>query len=137
MESRHELVMGAEGVLGDRYATGSGSWTQRPGTGRAVTLVEEEAISALRRDYHIDLPPGATRRNVVTRGVALNHLVGRSFRVGGVELVGTRLAEPCRHLEALTVPGVRRGLVHRGGLRADVLYGGTVRLGDPIWPAES
>ena len=142
MESRDELEVGTLGVLGDRYAAGRGTWPGRPareagpeggpGSGRAVTLIEEEAISAVRGDYGIDLPPGATRRNVVTRGVALNHLVGRPFRVGVVELLGVRLAEPCRHLEALTAAGVRRAFVHRGGLRADVLSGGSVRVGDRL-----
>jgi MOSC domain-containing protein YiiM len=137
MQHRDEVEVHADGVVGDRYATESGSWSSKPASGRALTLVEEEAIDAVRRDYDIDLAPGATRRNVVTRGVALNHLVGRTFRVGEVEVVGVRLAEPCAHLEALTAKGVRRALVHRGGLRGEVVSGGTVRVGDPIRTLET
>jgi MOSC domain-containing protein YiiM len=132
MQHRDEVEVHADGVVGDRYSRQSGSWSSKPGSGRALTFVEEEAIEAVRRDYGIDLVPGATRRNVVTRGVALNHLVGRRFRLGEVEVVGVRLAEPCAHLEALTAKGVRRAFVHRGGLRGEVVSGGRVRVGDPV-----
>jgi MOSC domain-containing protein YiiM len=132
MQRQDEVEVHASGVVGDRYASESGSWSSRPGSGRALTLVEEEAIEAVRRDYGIELAPGATRRNVVTRGIALNHLVGRTFRVGEVEVIGLRLAEPCTHLEALTTNGVRRAFVHRGGLRVEVATGGRIRVGDPV-----
>jgi MOSC domain-containing protein YiiM len=132
MQLENEIEVEAEGVVGDRYSSKSGTWSSKPASGRALTLIEEEAIEGVRRDYGIDLPPGATRRNVVTRGVALNHLVGRTFRVGEVEVLGVRLAEPCAHLEALTAKGVRRALVHRGGLRGEVVSGGRVRVGDPV-----
>jgi MOSC domain-containing protein YiiM len=97
-----------------------------------VTLIEIEAIEALGRDYDTDLAPGLSRRNIVTRGVALNHLVEREFKVGPVTLRGTRLCEPCSHLEKLTRQGVMRGLVHRGGLRAEIVIGGMIRIGDGI-----
>jgi MOSC domain-containing protein YiiM len=132
MQHRNEVEVDAEGVVGDRYSSKSGSWSSKPGSGRALTLIEEEAIEAVRRDYGIDLAPGATRRNVVTRGVALNHLVGQTFLVGQVEVVGVRLAEPCAHLEAVTANGVRRAFVHRGGLRGEVVSGGLVRVGDTV-----
>ena len=80
----------------------------------------------------IHLPWEQARRNIVTRGISLNDLVGRSFRIGSVECVGRRLAEPCAHLEKLTRPGLLRPLVHRGGLRADIITGGVIRLGDEI-----
>ena len=99
---------------------------------RQVTLVEAEAIEGLARDYGITLAPGASRRNITTRGVALNHLVGREFQVGEARVRGIELCEPCAYLESLTEPGVRRGLVHRGGLRAEIVAGGTIRVGDPI-----
>ena len=76
----------------------------------------------------------AARRNVVTRGIDLNALVGRRFRVGEVECLGQRLCEPCAHLQRLTAPGTLRALVHRGGLRADVLTDGTIRVGDAVTP---
>jgi MOSC domain-containing protein YiiM len=128
------VVPGA-GLEGDRYWRRVGTYSGRPGTGRQVTLIEIEALEALRRDGGIALPPGASRRNITTRGVPLNHLVGREFRVGGVLMQGVRLCEPCAHLESLTQPGVLSGLVHRGGLRADILTEGAIRVGDPIRPA--
>jgi len=121
-----------EGLTGDRYAAKLGTYSNQPGSGRDVTLIELEAIEALARDYQLELDAGSARRNIVTQNVALNHLVGREFRVGGARLRGTRLCEPCAHLEKLTRKGVLRGLIHRGGLRAEVVKSGTIRVGDPI-----
>jgi MOSC domain-containing protein YiiM len=95
-------------------------------------LIEAEALEGLIRDYGIAISPGDSRRNVVTRNVPLNHLVDREFLIGNVRLRGTRLCEPCAHLEKLTERGALRGLVRRGGLRAEILSGGTIRVGDPI-----
>jgi MOSC domain-containing protein YiiM len=120
------------GLEGDRYFSKIGTYSNDPGAGRHVTLIEIEAIEALKRDYGIDLPAALTRRNIVTRGVALNHLVGREMTIGAVILRGMRLCDPCSHLEKLTRQGVLRGLVHRGGLRADILTGGMIRVGDSI-----
>jgi MOSC domain-containing protein YiiM len=120
------------GLEGDRYFTNSGTYSSQPGTGRDVTLIEIEAIEALKRDYQIDLDPALARRNIVTRDVALNHLVDREFQLGEAVLRGTRLCEPCAHLERLTCKGIMRGLVHRGGLRADVVKAGTIRIGDAV-----
>ncbi len=123
------------GLEGDRYFAKTGTYSDRPGTGREVTLVEMEALEALERDYGVKLRPGESRRNIVTRGVALNHLVGREFRVGAVTVRGTRLCEPCAHLQRLVgQEKVLPGLVHRGGLRCDVLSEGVVREGDPVVP---
>src|SRR5438093_10901328 len=88
-------------------------------------------------DKELAFSPGDARRNVVTRGVALNHLVGEEFLVGGVRLRGIRLCEPCSHLEGLTRRGVLAGLIHRGGLRAQILIGGEIRVGDPIVPTDA
>ena len=122
------------GLEGDRYFMRAGTFSDRPGDGREVTLIESEVLAALRREAGIDLPPGACRRNVVTCGVPLNHLVGREFRIGGVVLRGARLCEPCSHLARLTEPGVLPALVHRGGLRADIVRGGAIRVGDTVLP---
>lgn len=97
-----------------------------------MALIEIEAIHALRRDAGIEIEPGESRRNIVTRGVPLNHLVGREFRVGKAVLRGVKLREPCEHVEGLTKRGVMHGLVHRGGLRAQVLTEGVIRVGDPV-----
>jgi hypothetical protein len=113
------------GLAGDRYVEGRGTFSGR-GRGYELTLVEAEVLDG------IELPWEAARRNVVTTGIALNALVGRRFHVGPVECVGRRLAEPCAHLEKLARPGLLRPLVHRGGLRADILSSGTISIGDDI-----
>jgi MOSC domain-containing protein YiiM len=120
------------GLEGDRYYVRLGTFSDQPGTGREITLIESEALEALKRDYQIELQAELTRRNLVTRGVALNHLVNREFKIGEVTLRGTRLCEPCSHMEKLTRKGVMRGLIHRGGLRADIIAGGAIRVGDAI-----
>ena len=120
------------GLEGDRYASGSGLYSNTPGTGRQVTLVEAEAIEALNQEENLGLEAIQTRRNLLTRGVPLNHLVGEEFRVGAVMLRGVRLCEPCDYLAGLTRPEVLPGLVHRGGLRADILSSGVVRPGDEV-----
>jgi MOSC domain-containing protein YiiM len=131
MESiTNAFVVAGRGLQGDRYHDRTGTYSNHPGTGREVTLIENEALEDLKRDYGIEIEPGQARRNLVTRAVALNHLVGREFTVGEVRLRGTRLCDPCVHLESLSARGALRGLVHRGGLRADVVSGGTIRVGD-------
>ncbi len=83
-------------------------------------------------ETQIPLEPVETRRNILTRGLDLDTLVGRRFRIGEVLALGTGPCNPCSHLESVTRPGVLRGLVGRGGLRADILAGGAIRVGDPI-----
>jgi MOSC domain-containing protein YiiM len=97
-----------------------------------LTLIEAEALDALARKLGEPLPEGASRRNLVTRGVRLNALVGRTFRIGAVRARGIERCDPCLHLESMTRPGVLRGLVNRGGLRAEVLSDGVLHEGDPI-----
>ena len=130
-------AIAGRGLEDDRYYNLSGTYSNHPGDGRHVTLIEIEAIEALRREYQIALELGSARRNIVTRGVALNHLVEREFRVGTATFLGKRLCEPCLHLEKLTQPGTMRGLIHRGGLRAEVIVGGVVRVGDRIVTLEN
>ena len=113
------------GLEGDRYHEGRGTFSGTPSDGHELTLVEAEVLEEL------GFTPADARRNVVTRGIDLNALVGRRFRVGAVECVGRRLCEPCAHLERLS-PGTLRPLVHRGGLRADLLGDGTIRVGDAV-----
>jgi len=130
----HVRAVPGKGLEGDRYFLESGTYSDRPGPGREVTLIESEAIEAMARDNQITIPAGATRRNVTTRGAPLNHLVGQEFEVGRVRLLGIKLCEPCSHLEGLTQKGIIAGLVHRGGLRAKILTDGEIRVGDPIVP---
>jgi MOSC domain-containing protein YiiM len=121
------------GLEGDRYAEHLGTYSDTPGSGREVTLVASEALEAIEREQGIHLAPGESRRNITTRGVDLNALVEREFRVGDVVLRGTRLCEPCEYLQGLTgQDGLLKALVHRGGLRCDIVRGGTIRVGDKI-----
>lgn len=120
------------GLEGDRYFLKAGTYSARDGADREITLVETEALEALLRDYGVALDPGETRRNVATRGVPLNHFVGSVFRVGGATARGLRLCEPCSHMERLSGKHIRAGLVHRGGLRAQVLTEGVIRVGDAV-----
>ena len=121
-----------KGLAGDRHFGRAENDPDAPRPDREITLVEAEAIEALARDYGVPLEPGDVRRNIVTRGVALNHLVERRFTVGEVALRGLRLCEPCAHLAGLTHENVLRGLVHRGGLRAQILSEGVIHLGDEV-----
>jgi MOSC domain-containing protein YiiM len=125
-------VVPGKGIEGDRYFIGKGTWSNHPGTGREVTLIELEAIEAIKSESGIELVPKDARRNLVTRGVPLNHLVGREFTIGGILFKGMRLCEPCEHLEGLTAKGVKGALTHRGGLRTVVVQEGTIRTGDAI-----
>jgi MOSC domain-containing protein YiiM len=122
------------GAEGDRKFRPEGTEPYEEGTGKDITLIEAEAIEELAANTGIELGPGEARRNIVTRGIALNDLVGKPFCVGDVRCVAIELNEPCRHLERLTQPGVLRGLVGRGGIRADVVSGGEVAVGDPVEP---
>lgn len=123
-----EAVAG-QGLEGDRNLASDGARA-----GRAVTLIESEAVAAVEAESDLTLTAEETRRNIVTEGVPLNHLVDREFTVGETVLRGVRLCEPCVSLEESTRPGVRMALLHRGGLRADIVEGGTIRVGDRIAP---
>jgi len=125
-------VVAGKGLEGDRYFEGRGTWSTHPGSGREVTLIESETLDALVGEGGPHFEPGSHRRNVVTRGVPLNHLVGHDFRIGEVVFRGMRLCEPCEHLEKLNQPGIKMAILHRGGLRADIVQEGTIRVGDAI-----
>ena len=127
-------AVAGRGLAGDRYcdAVGSYSGQRRPDHERAITLIEAETLDALRDEHGIDLPGDQTRRNLVTRGIVLNDLVGATFTVGAVELRGVDLAHPCAYLEGLTQPGVLGALKDRGGVRAEILTDGSISVGDAI-----
>lgn len=126
-------AINGKGLDGDRYFDAQGSFfkNERTRPDKEVTLIEQEALEALARDYNIELAPEESRRNIVTSGVSLNHLVGREFTVGSARLRGLRLCEPCGHLERLTGRKLN-GLTHRGGLRAQIVEGGEIKVGDPV-----
>ena len=128
----HVEAVAGRGLKGDRYFLKEGTYSAKDGPDREVTLIESEALEGLEREYQISLPPYQSRRNLLTRGVPLNHLVGKTFTVGPVVLRGIRLCEPCGHLEKLTCKGVEKGLIHRGGLRAQIVSGGALQIGAAI-----
>jgi MOSC domain-containing protein YiiM len=116
-----EIEVSAEGVVGDRYAAAGD-----------ITLIEEEALAAFTAETGLELSHEESRRQVLTRGVRLNDLVGKRFRVGAVECVGRELCEPCSHLQSMTRDGVLRGMVHRAGLNADIVVPGRIAVGDEV-----
>ncbi|WP_134670091.1 MOSC domain-containing protein [Halorussus marinus] len=144
MEERTDVeAIAGSGLRGDRYfrEIETGTFVEWDADedrhdGYDLTLIEREAVTAIEREAGIELAPGEHRRNVETREVALNHLVGRRFRVGDAVCRGDRLCEPCAHLQRITQDGVLQALAHRGGLRADVLEDGTIRPGDAIEPLD-
>ena len=116
-----------KGLVGNRYYFENGA---EPG--QALTLIAAEALEGLAAEHGIELTAAESRRNVLTRGIDLNALVGKRFRVGSVECEGVALCEPCTSLEAMTQPGVIKGLLHRGGLNADILTDGVISVGDEV-----
>ena len=121
------------GLEGDRYYLHTGTYSETPGTGRDMTFISAEALAEVAKEHGITLAPGESRRNVTTKGVDLNALVDKEFHVGEVVLRGMRLCEPCEYVQGLTgKDGLLKALVHRGGLRADIIRGGTIRVGDEI-----
>jgi len=132
MESVDEIdVVKGIGVVGDRHSLAPGEWDESH-IGEELTLVEAEALENLARDHDIHLQPGETRRTVTTRGIALDALVGRRFRVGEVVVEGVDLCEPCTHLQGLLGKPVIRPLVHRAGIRVLLVEDGKIRIGDEV-----
>jgi MOSC domain-containing protein YiiM len=114
-------AVAGKGLEGDRHFHGDGA---EPG--QALTLIEAEVLE------EVGLSGAESRRQVMVRGVRLNDLVGRRFRVGEVECLGVELCEPCLHLQQLTRPGIIKELIHRAGLNADILNDGRISVGDPV-----
>jgi MOSC domain-containing protein YiiM len=130
-------AMAGRGLTGDRYAEGKGVGQTGPAKPEEeVTLIEQEAITGASQEYKLAFTHLDTRRNLLTAGVPLNHLVGKTFRIGEVLLRGIELCEPCGHLEKLTCAGIKRSLIHRGGLRAQIVRSGVLRVGDEVLLAE-
>ena len=136
-ELAEATCVAGRGIVGDRYFEGAGTYSPKPDT-REVTLIEQETLDALSRNDPplqagaITLSPGDHRRNLTVRGVPLNHLVGRRFRVGDVILRGGRLNFPCKYLEELLGQPVYLPLYNRSGLNCGIEKGGVIRPGDTI-----
>ena len=143
MESIQSVnAVAGRGLEGDRYFTGEGTFSDKDAASpdapsREATLVESESVDALNLQLGTNFSAGEMRRNIVTRGVALNHLVGREFQVGGVRLRDIRLCEPCDHLEKLTRKALKSVMLHRCGLRAQIVGSGVLYPGDAIVIPES
>jgi MOSC domain-containing protein YiiM len=128
------VAVAGKGLEGDRYAAGIGFYSPRPTTegARELTLIEQETIQAVRNDGGIELAEIETRRNIVTRNVRLGDLLGKRFSIGKVVCEGVRDCPPCVHLNELTGKTVMPLLVRTGGLRARIVEGGTIAVGDEI-----
>ena len=131
VEVARARAVAGRGLEGDRYAAGRGTFSRGTGYGRDITLIEEELLAASIVNG-APVTPVQARRNVAVRGMVLDGLIGERFRIGDVECVGRRRCEPCAHLQRLGPPGVLRALVHRGGLRADVVTDGEIAVGDDV-----
>lgn len=127
------MLEAGKGLVGDRYYAGVGTFSKKVMPPDAeITLIESEEIDRFNLDQRASHSPGAFRRNIVTSGISLNDLVGKRFWVGAALLEGKRLCEPCSHLAKLVAPTVVEGMVHRAGLRAQIVNGATVGVGDDI-----
>lgn len=137
MRSFDEItLLEGKGIVGDRYMNSTGYYSHKPEEGRQVTLFEIEALEAIWAEYGIRFAPAEHRRNVTVRNVPLNTLVNRRFWLGETLLEATRLSVPCRHIEEITGKPVFDPMVGRSGLNCRILKGGTVRVGDALYPAE-
>lgn len=137
MESlqRAEALAGT-GLAGDRYANLTGHWSPIKRSGDRLTLIEQEEIDRLGAEWGLPLAPGETRRNITTRGIRLDSLIGKRFQIGQVVCRAVRRCEPCTWLEELLGREIIYPLVHRAGIRVEILVGGPIALGDPIVPLE-
>lgn len=126
-------AVAGQGLVGDRYFAGVGSFSRWPGPHREVSLIAEEALAEMAAETGIVLPPAESRRNLLVRGVPLNDLVGQAFAVGGVRMAGLRRCQPCKYLARKTGHSdLVRALLHRGGLRARILTDGRLQVGDAV-----
>ena len=126
------VAVAGQGLVGDRHQTGTGEWCYDRRLYDDVTLIAVEALDAASAEHGVHLHTGAARRNLETRGVDQQDLVGRHFHLGEVMLRGNRPCEPCRYLDRLTGQPAKAALAGRGGLRATVITGGVLRVGDRV-----
>lgn len=128
---RVEAIAGA-GLEGDRYTSGDGYMSSRRGGGLELTLVESESLAEISAENGVEITAADSRRNLATRGIRLNDLVDKEFRIGEATIRGVRLCEPCARIEQLVGKPFVKPMVHRAGLRADIIQSGTIRVGDRI-----
>ena len=138
MEQRATVrAVPGKGLEGDRYFLGVGTFSPTPQKADfEITLIEQENVEAFAADSGLVFTASHARRNIVTRGIRLNELVGQEFYIGDVRIRGIRLCEPCSHLAKNSFPEALKGLVHKGGLRAQILSEGEIRVWDQIKVAQ-
>jgi MOSC domain-containing protein YiiM len=135
LQSRHTArAIAGKGLEGDRYADETGFYSQNPTTpgARELTLIDATAVKMANEAVDGDFDYANCRRNLITEGADLESLLGRRFTIGNVTCEGVRDCPPCVHLEELTGLKVMKPLLHTGGLRARIVKGGEIALGDPI-----
>ena len=134
MRAQSELIaVAGEGIEGDRYMLATGTYSKKPEPGRQITLVEGEVLDWLKSEHGLTVRPEDCRRNVVTRGIELNPLVGKELTVGPARVLVHRLCQPCRYIEKLLdQPDLYERWWDKGGLRCEILDGGTIRVGDRV-----
>ncbi len=126
-------AIAGKGVQGDRYSTAKGTYSKKPEPGRQITLLEGEVLDWLKSEHGLTVRPEESRRNVVTRGIELNPLVGEEVMVGSVRVMVHRLCQPCRYIEKLLgQPNLYEHWWDKGGLRCEILDGGTIKIGDKV-----
>ena len=125
-------IIPGKGIVGDRYYDSKNNADIKSKPGQEITLIEMETLESMANDEGLNISPQKARRNIITSGIALNDLVGRTFFIGDLPLHGVRLCEPCQYLANRTDPGILPSMVHRGGLRAEILTEGTIHIDDMI-----
>lgn len=127
-----EAVAG-RGLKGDRYHDNKGTFSSNVQKADfELTIIEKEKIDEFAKDHGVPFTPKDARRNLVTKGIELNDLVGKEFYIGESKLKAIRLCEPCNYLAKISHPETLKGLLHKGGLRVQILETGVIRIGDPI-----
>jgi MOSC domain-containing protein YiiM len=129
--SEARLIAG-EGIEGDRYLLGTGTYSVKAGEDRQVTLIESEMLARVAADFGHEIGVDEHRRNLTVTGVPLQHLVGARFRVGDCLLEGMRINQPCKYLNLMLKRDVYMALWNRSGLNCRIVEGGTIRPGDMV-----
>ncbi len=126
-------ALAGRGIEGDRYFLGTGTYSKKPEPGRQVTLIKSEVLESLKDKFEITMKPEESRRNILTRGIEINDLIGTEFYVGPVRLRAHRITQPCLYLEKLLdQPGLYKELWDNGGISCEILSNGVIEVGDII-----
>ncbi len=129
-------ALAGQGIEGDRYLLGTGTYSKKPEPGRQITLIQSEVLESLKDKFDITVKPEESRRNVLTEGIEINDLIGTEFFVGTVRLHAHRKTEPCKYLEnLLDQPGLYNELWGNGGVSCEILTDGIIKEGDLITTA--